>query len=47
MLDQPSSDNDNHDYVHTYADGSWGDSDDTSGIKYFAICSYVVAGTAP
>ena len=46
-LDQLSSDNDNHDFAFTYNDGKWGDSDDTGGAKYLAICSYVVAGTAP
>ena len=47
MLDQPSSESDNHDFAHTYFDGEWGNSGDTGGAKCFAICSYVVAGTAP
>ena len=46
-LDQPSSDDDNHDFAHTYADGKWGDGGDSGDTKFYAICSYIVEGTAP
>ena len=36
----------NYAFVQTYVEG-WSKSDDTESTKYYAICSYIIAGTAP
>ena len=38
--------NHNYAYVQAYV-GGWRKSDDAENTKFFAICSYIIAGTAP